>query len=902
MIRTTLIKRQVLAYKIDPILFFAVLILMSAVNQPVKATTLPAGLAEVCNAIPEGQEPGVEGIDPEIPRSLKCTPAPEPYILNDRGKAISLTPSIIKNKAALIALGKMLFWDAQVGSDGIACASCHFHAGADNRIKNQINPGMRNQSDTSISGFDVGNVFNYMSSYVSENNLDFISLDPALLSPGKGPNYTLRKDDFPLRKYKQTLNAEGEAEVDAGAESLEPDIPAAESAEVIADASYGVVPPVHDAGWKPPHPAEPLAPPEPAEVDINTLVITDPPPQTNRHADVAYDTDDVISSQGVYPSKFNSLNARGRKEICDKRFPISGEELPIFNVVGHTVRQSAHRNTPSVINAVYNFRNFWDGRANNVFNGIDPFGMRSFASAQTPDVEIFAKPGTTGSPAPKRIAIYNSSLASQAVGPALSDLEMSCAGKAFPELGRKMLLRKPLKDQKVDPTDSVLGIYAKPVAGIKTEFTYKRMIQDAFNNAYWDDTQRIGEYTLTENNFSFFWGLAIQAYEATLVSNNSRFDKAYENPNDPEAQLTEQEEHGRALFVQAECVACHSGPEFTAASVNHVLNVNNRPNSARYIERMMMGDGGVALYDAGFYNIGVRPTIEDIGLGDTDPYGFPLSFARNAKKNTNASANFFSGNKTPNISSLMPDPFNTNSSLFDTGTGCIHWNPLTVDPYSGYLCGDSPVVSDERDAVDGAFKAPSLRNVELTGPYFHNGGQANLEQVIHFYNRGGDRKDHFQKDDTCHGIALTQDAYGNKVVAPDGSSGLIDDTGFISSEGIGYASNLAADMAGSRKLEETDCGSAKISSKTLKLNNKDVEDLVVFLKTLTDDRVRWEQAPFDHPSLTLPHGHVGDEISVKFNKNTNQAIQQTYSLPAVGKLGRGPKDLEPLQSFETILQ
>ena len=96
----------------------------------------------------------------------------------------------------------MLFWDAQVGSDGIACASCHFHAGADNRIKNQINPGMRNESDTSISGIDTGNVFNYMSSYVNENNLDFISLDPLLISPGKGPNYTLRKDDFPLRKLQ----------------------------------------------------------------------------------------------------------------------------------------------------------------------------------------------------------------------------------------------------------------------------------------------------------------------------------------------------------------------------------------------------------------------------------------------------------------------------------------------------------------------------------------------------------------------------------------------------------------------------------------------------------------------------------------------------------------------------
>ena len=39
----------------------------------------------------------------------------------------------------LVVLGKALFWDAQVGSDGrTACATCHFHAGADHRIANSV--------------------------------------------------------------------------------------------------------------------------------------------------------------------------------------------------------------------------------------------------------------------------------------------------------------------------------------------------------------------------------------------------------------------------------------------------------------------------------------------------------------------------------------------------------------------------------------------------------------------------------------------------------------------------------------------------------------------------------------------------------------------------------------------
>src|SRR5205807_6380328 len=48
----------------------------------------------------------------------------------------------IINNAAAIRLGKALFWDSQSGGDGqIACATCHFHAGADNRAFNTLNPG-----------------------------------------------------------------------------------------------------------------------------------------------------------------------------------------------------------------------------------------------------------------------------------------------------------------------------------------------------------------------------------------------------------------------------------------------------------------------------------------------------------------------------------------------------------------------------------------------------------------------------------------------------------------------------------------------------------------------------------------------------------------------------------------
>lgn len=39
---------------------------------------------------------------------------------------------------------------------------------------------------------------------------------------------------------------------------------------------------------------------------------------------------------------------------------------------------------------------------------------------------------------------------------------------------------------------------------------------------------------------------------------------------------------------------------------------------------------------------------------------------------------------------------------------------------------------------DNTFKVPSLRNVGLRAPYFHNGSQRTLEDVVDFYSRGGD--------------------------------------------------------------------------------------------------------------------------------------------------------------------
>lgn len=55
----------------------------------------------------------------------------------------------------------------------------------------------------------------------------------------------------------------------------------------------------------------------------------------------------------------------------------------------------------------------------------------------------------------------------------------------------------------------------------------------------------------------------------------------------------------------------------------------------------------------------------------------------------------------------------------------------------------------------GKFKTPTLRNIELTAPYMHDGSMSSLEEVIEFYNNGGKRN--INKDNRIKPLYLTDD-------------------------------------------------------------------------------------------------------------------------------------------------
>lgn len=619
-------------------------------------------------------------------RSLKTVPVP----------TVPELTKFIRNPKAAVLLGKALFWDAQAGSDGNACASCHFHAGADNRMKNQLSPGLKAGDQT----FQT------------------------TASGGGGPNYKLKSEDFPFHRLADSLD---------------------------------------------------------------------------RNSEILFDSNDVVSSQGTFGGMFRQLGPNG-KEQCDGR-----PSQDSYHVNGVLTRRVAPRNTPSVINAVFNFRNFWDGRANNSFNGVSPFGSRD------PNARVLEQL-TDGSTIWTAISLRNASLASQAVGPALSEFEMSCENRAFKDLGRKLLALRPLRLQEVHSQDSVFGSHVAPNnRGIKQ--SYPELIRAAFDPRWWNASGDFDGYTQMEANFSLYWGLAIMMYESTLISDETPFDKLVGDasvPSDPNA-LTPKQLRGMGVFRgKGQCVTCHKGAEFTGAGTS--LQPSDGEGSV--LESMFLKTGELGVYDNGFYNIGVRPAAEDRGVGAADPFGNALSLTRN---------------------------------WFDQLRSRVVADPVWADPclfaifFDASACWIAPDANTTRIVAEGAFKTPSLRNVALTQPYFHTGSYLTLEQVVEFYNRGGDRRG--SDDDDTTGF-----------VAPDAPNG------------------------GTTNLHP--------SIRPLGLTQSEISDLVDFMRhALTDQRVACEQAPFDHPSLRLSNGHAGDEITVRDHNHNGLADDKHLVLPAVGRNG-----------------
>jgi cytochrome c peroxidase len=281
--------------------------------------------------------------------------------------------------------------------------------------------------------------------------------------------------------------------------------------------------------------------------------------------------DDRIGSGGVLSRVFGGISADldDPVDVCEAAPPADPAQQLLF---GAGERLVTGRNAPSTVGAVFNRDNFWDGRARHAFNHQNPLGA-------------------AGGPGPY---VENASLASQAVGPPLSDVEMSCAGRAFngPNgLGAKLVPRVPLAHQQVHPDDSALGPLASASGdGLDCGFpdrlcTYADLIAAAFGTDGLEGQAAVDHYVAT---FSSLFGQAIQAYESTLVADRTPYDLGTLTP----AQVAGLEE-----LRDADCMTCHVEPEFTDATVRFFATGPANPNGS----------------DRGYHNIGASPTAEDLG-------------------------------------------------------------------------------------------------------------------------------------------------------------------------------------------------------------------------------------------------------------------------------------------------
>jgi cytochrome c peroxidase len=913
-----------------------------------------------------------------------------------------------KQQARLEAatLGKALFWDMQVGSDAVqSCGSCHVHAGADNRVKNQLNPNH-------LSGDTVFTV--------------------------RQPNESLVASDFPFHKVSNPDIAGDpkcttpiQATVNAGV--LE-NTPGGVTGVTVCDAG-NIVRTSNDVA---------------SSMGVHFGLFKDIPP-------VGTFSTNAAGVKAVVP------------DLRSDTFAESVDPIPGFQGTdgsGHGIRRVEPRNTPTVFMASVNFDNFWDARARHDFNGGSVFGaadpqnhvfvgdgasltatrqiirFSSLGSLATgPGLSEFEMSfqGRNWSKIGKKLLQANvTPLANQLVA-----VDDSFLGR-YSNQGGSACASVPAGDR--SPGTTAAG---KPGLCI----TYQGLIRRAYHPLLWRNTNRhlngcytdgnlllhpnqcaagvpkdpfdgyvlstaagpasatdTNQFAQMEGNFSLFWGLSVNLWVQSLVPDDTPFDRFFDANPDAFMALGEPGEPGivtdlpnctsaterncfRPLgnfqrnvpagsrdpllgldiffasnlslknpnFRTGRCGECHAVPTLTDNTMpftvkallsdfvpefsvpgtellheplgrNRIISgflleselgengqdgverrianqsiVPNPVDGLAYPDGLFAPDhinSGQAFFDNGVYNLGVTPCeanyqgdvigqCDDIGRGGNDAFGWPLSLAALMMKNL-AGPGFEPGNPMPTFTcanSPCDEIKDQTGSLFEeTGQDqninpgfegeavnpllpayLAPWtneinvgdaqpeldevfgglNTLTnvallegfidvlgpVNPAGvlneAYNNGDSslmgtwPVVN--RVGRAGSFKAAQLREVDLTGPYFHNGGKLTLRQVVDFYSRGGD----FPVTNANH-----RDFN-------------------IMNLNIEVQSNLSEDE--------------KVA-------------LVDFLLELTDDRVLYERAPFDHPEVILPLDGTAPENATGRDAMLGQgmALADDCTLPGGG--------------------
>lgn len=756
--------------------------------------------------------------------------------------SVCRSDQVVADHQALVALGKAWFWEQRVGSDGqTACASCHYRGGADVRPKSL---GM------SIRAFGP-------------------FTDPRVLYRPDGSEYSVPYEDSIGVLY---LENRWKGMVDFGTFYREEAVRAYNQASQRLDAIG----------------------PKLREVDrmmLNTELhrirltgsdaacraawqgvdqrLAQPTTGTDKQDDLITSIKTLIdlgnsglilSNQAVWVGLADAESSRtqARKAFGRRVAPYESREINpltkdspendgrVVNGGDFIMRGQTARNAPTVVNAALHDRLFHDGRAASVFNGYDHLGDEAGRDGVGKWV------CRNGVWRRVLVRIPNAALASQSTAPLLSS-EMAWYGRQYHHVARKLLNHtpRPLTDQWVSCTDSVLGRYVTPqpgtLVGKGLNVTYRDLICRAFRPEFHSDllVPRGGEHdaptgteprlTQTEANFSLFWGLALMAYEQTLISDQSEFDLVldklrrglplYEDrlhQSGPQDQRTKLLMEGFKAFRDHLCADCHHLPEFAGATQATLygpilefegpldaINADNETNEfVTWLRRRDQGcvepllvesmffrpNLAMRLYDSGFYNLSVTPDTpgSDFDPGNAGAVRIDLSNESDAIQSV--ANRFGQGLFTELLNRKVP----VNYSL-----------SMRQDP--------------ARSVAMGAYKTATLRNVGLTPPYFHDGSEQTLSSVLGHYVLPRNSRDETNK--FIHPALLPP---------PDGTSAL----------------PQTAIPGGQQPA------------------------VIELMKSLTDPRVAQGLPPFDHPSLSIPKTRLVNATTGRTNAQDMVPIEQ----------------------------
>lgn len=740
---------------------------------------------------------------------------------------------IVRNEEAAIALGKAFFWDMQVGSDGqTACASCHFKAGADGRAdgsKGVARRILRHDAEIADDGTEPSTGLSDELYFLVYRNrwhkmVDFDDVVNRLAVHGLSRLIEITKSNlFDMEPAFLEMDAFELSTTNAEIKKLWDELKALKAT------SSGKV--------------------KSSEVETRiqlvsyALVYTGQGTRTANSMKLSADSNSKQRASRQYaddlwkmlPEDARAAEKQEAAKGIGKAFnPFTQNDHAAQPQGPDVIRETDLPNSPTVINAALHDRLFHDGRAASVFNGYDHLGDKAGRDG-------FGK-WTFRNGAWRRVLVRipDAALASQATAPLLSVVEMSWFGRQYHHVARKLLDRHPLKFQNVKLDDSHLAGYAA-ANGEGLSLTYRELIQKAFRQEWWSgdhvpnvdecDALTGKELTLTqmEANFSLFWGVALMAYQKELISNQSMFDELmsarrqglslFEGKTEEVKSQIRTVLGGFKTFQDHACGDCHRAPEFAGATRATVYGpmlefegpldaINAETEENEFANWLQVGKPGLDVriermpfrpemaprfYDSGFYNIGVTPD-------------HPL--LKKFHPGVAGEVRMDMGNQDGALLSIVQR----------FGQGLVSDLLLDRQPYVTHSLARSH--NDRFSSVVGSFKTATMRNIAITGPYFHNGKTPTLEMVLEHY------------DDPSNNVPSGQ------LGSPDHEDKFL------------YNKNLhPAVLSIDGEPAETDVPDSLRPG------------LIAFLNSLTDPRVPKGEAPFDHPSLDVPISSDVEEVS-----------------------------------------